>query len=276
MWTIDKRYVNDSNFVSQKTLLKPFDPTPADKQILNDKDPNFRVFNQTVSPFNDAFTSYHHKSVGGYHGAKLRRYQDIIDNHLTKGNMNVFNMLNTKYFISRTQDGMVYAQRNPAAMGNAWFVDEYLMVENADEEIAALDSINPATTAVIDKRFDQQLGNFTLQRDSLATIVFEEYKPNYLKYATFADTPQIAVFSEIYYDKGWNAYIDGKPSPHFRTDYILRGMIIPEGKHTVEFRFEPKTFQTAEKISLIFSVLVYVLLAAAAGMEIYKAVKSSE
>jgi hypothetical protein len=270
MWTIDKRYVNDDNFVYQRELLKPFALTQADEYILKDKDPNFRVFNQTVSPFNDATTSYNHKSIGGYHGAKLRRYQDIIDHHLSQGNMNVFNMLNTKYFISRTQEGAPFAQRNPGAMGNAWFVDDYRIVENADQEIAALDSINPATTAIIDQRFDKQLTGFTPQKDSLATIAFEEYQPNYLKYATSADTPQMAIFSEIYYDKGWNAYIDGQPSPHFRTNYILRGMVIPAGKHTIEFKFEPKTFQTAEKISLVFSVLVYLLLAAAAGWEVYR------
>jgi hypothetical protein len=246
MWTINKRYVNDSNFESQKSLLKPFALTPADKKILEDKDPNFRVFNQTVSPFNDATTSYHHKSIGGYHGAKLRRYQDIIDHHLSRGNMDVFNMLNTKYFISRSQDGPPFAQRNPDALGNAWFVDDYLMVENADKEIAALDSINPATTAIIDQRFDKQLEGFVFQKDSMASIIFEEYKPNYLRYATFANTPQMALFSEVYYDKGWNAYIDGKLSPHFRANYILRGMVVPEGDHTIEFRFEPKTFRIAE------------------------------
>ena len=276
MWTINKRYLNDDNFVSQKTSQNKFTMTAADEQILKDEDPNFRVFNQTVSPFNDATTSYHHKSIGGYHGAKLRRYQDVIDHHLSQGNIDVFNMLNTKYFISRTQDGIYFARPNPGAMGNAWFVDDYLIMENADEEIAALNTINPATTAVIDRRFDKQLENFTIQKDSLATIKFEEYQPNYLKYTTFSNTPQMAVFSEIYYDKGWNAYIDGTLSPHFRTDYILRGMVIPEGSHTVEFRFEPKTFQTAEKISLFFSLLVYVLLAAAVGFEVYKKFNGSK
>ncbi|MCL2511271.1 MAG: YfhO family protein [Bacteroidales bacterium] len=270
MWTINKRYVNDSHFVTQKALLNQFAPTPADKQILSDKDPNYRVFNQTVSPFNDATTSYHHKSVGGYHGAKLRRYQDVIDHHLLKGNMDVFNMLNTKYFIAAGQDGAPYAHYNRNALGNAWFVNEYVMVENADQEIVALGDFNPATTAIIDQRFNNQLENFTFQEDTLATIAFEEYQPNYLRYATSSNTPQMAVFSEVYYDKGWNAYIDGKPMPHFRTNYILRGMIIPEGAHIVEFKFEPKTFQTAEKISLIFSILVYLLLAFAVGREIYK------
>jgi uncharacterized membrane protein YfhO len=149
-------------------------------------------------------------------------------------------------------------------------------MENADEEIAALNEINPATTAIIDRRFDKQLENFTFQKDSLATIEFEEYQPNYLKYTTFSTTPQMAVFSEVYYDKGWNAYIDGTLTPHFRTNYILRGMVIPAGNHTVEFRFEPKTFQTAEKISLFFSILVYVLLAAAVGMEVYKKFKKQQ
>jgi hypothetical protein len=270
MWTINKRYVNDSNFVSQKSLQKPFEMTPADKQILQDKDPNFRVFNQTVSPFNDATTSYHHKSIGGYHGAKLRRYQDVIDHHLSKGNMNVFNMLNAKYFISKTQDGAPYAQRNPGALGNAWFVDNYFIVENADQEIAALDTINPATTAVIDQRFNKQLEGFAPQKDLLATIVFEEYKPNYLRYTTSSKTPQMAIFSEIYYEKGWNAYINGKLSPHFRANYILRGMVIPEGKHTIEFRFEPKTFIISEHISFAFSMLIYLFIALAVGYEIYR------
>jgi len=273
MWTINKRYVNDSHFVSQKALLNQFATTQADKQILADKDPNFRVFNQTVSPFNDATTSYHHKSIGGYHGAKLRRYQDVIDRHLSKGNMDVFNMLNTKYFISRPQDGAPYAQRNPGALGNAWFVDDYFIVENADEEIAALDTINPATTAVIDQRFEKQLDGFVVQKDSLASIVFEEYKPNYLRYTTISNIPQMAVFSEVYYDKGWNAYINGNLTPHFRANYILRGMIVPEGKQTIEFRFEPKTFRTGENVSLVFSVLVYLMLTAAAGYEVVRVYK---
>ena len=270
MWTIDKRYVNDSNFVPQKSLKKPFELTQADKQILEDKDPNFRVFNQTVSPFNDATTSYNHKSIGGYHGAKLRRYQDIIDHHLSKGNMNVYNMLNTKYFISRSQDETPIAQRNPNALGNAWFVDEYLMVENADQEIAALDSINPATTAVIDQRFDKQLEGFVFQKDSAAQIVFEEYKPNYLRYATDVNMPQMAVFSEVYYEKGWNAYIDGNLSPHFRANYILRGMVVPEGEHIIEFKFEPKTFRMGENMSFAFSMLVFAIIAAAIGYEIFR------
>ncbi|MCL2041612.1 MAG: YfhO family protein [Bacteroidales bacterium] len=270
MWTINKRYVNDSHFVSQKALKKPFELTRADKQILEDKDPNFRVFNQTVSPFNDATTSYNHKSIGGYHGAKLRRYQDIIDRHLSKGNMDVFNMLNAKYFISRTQDGTPMAQRNPEALGNAWFVDDYLMVENADEEIAALDSFNPATTAVIDQRFDKQLEGFVFQKDSAALIVFETYKPNHLKYTTIANTPQMAVFSEVYYDKGWNAYIDGKLVPHFRANYILRGMVVPEGEHVIEFKFEPRIFRMGEALSFTFSMLVFAMIAAAVSYSMIK------
>jgi hypothetical protein len=187
--------------------------------------------------------------------------------------MDVFNMLNTKYFIARSQDGPPYAQRNPGALGNAWFVDEYLIAENADKEIAALDTVNPAITAIIDQRFGKQLEGFSTQKDSLAFITFEEYKPNYLKYTAFSNTPQMAIFSEVYYDKGWNAYIDGKLSPHFRANYILRGMIVPEGEHTIEFRFEPKTFRTAEKTSFAFSILVYLMLTAAIGFEVFRAHK---
>ena len=264
MWTVNKRYLNNDNFASKRKVEKPYQASQADQQILNDKDPNFRVFNQTVSTFNDASTSYFHKSIGGYHGAKLKRYQELIENHIAKGNMAVLNMLNTKYFIS--QQGQV--QQNPGAMGNAWFVNNVNIVANADAEIAALNGFNPDSTAIVDTRFsDQIIDNLD---NSNATITLEEYKPNYLKYTSSSTKDGIAIFSEIYYDKGWNAYIDGKLKTHFRANYVLRGMQIPAGNHLVEFKFEPSTYKTGETVALASSVTLLLLLAFVSFKELRK------
>ena len=264
MWTVNKRYLNNDNFASKRKVEKPYQASQADQQILNDKDPNFRVFNQTVSTFNDASTSYFHKSIGGYHGAKLKRYQELIENHIAKGNMAVLNMLNTKYFIS--QQGQV--QQNPGAMGNAWFVNNVNIVANADAEIAALNGFNPDSIAIVDTRFsDQIIENLD---NSNATINLEEYKPNYLKYTSSSTKDGIAIFSEIYYDKGWNAYIDGELKPHFRANYVLRGMQIPAGNHLVEFKFEPSTYKTGETVALASSVTLLLLLAFVSFKELRK------
>jgi len=255
MWTVNKRYLNDDNFARKRKVEVPYQATQADQQILKDTDPNFRVFNQSVSTFNDASTSYFHKSIGGYHGAKLKRYQELIESHIAKGNMAVLNMLNTKYFI--TPKGQ--AQQNPGAMGNAWFVNTVNIVTNADAEIAALNGFNPSNTAIVDTRFSDQIIN-NLDNTS-ANITLTEYKPNYLKYNLNSTINGIAIFSEIYYDKGWNAYVDGKLSPHFRANYVLRGIRVPKGNHIIEFKFEPTTYKTGETISLASSIILLLLLA---------------
>ncbi|MBT5615379.1 MAG: YfhO family protein [Flavobacteriales bacterium] len=255
MWTINKRYLNDDNFVRKSKVETPYQPTQADNQILNDKDPNFRVYNQSVSTFNDASTSYFHKSIGGYHGAKLKRYQELIGNHISKGNMAVLNMLNTKYFINPKGQ----AQQNPGAMGNAWFINEINTVANADAEIASLNGFNPANTAIVDVRFSEQMIDGL---DNVGTsITLAEYKPNYLKYNSTSSKNGIAIFSEIYYDKGWNAYVDGELKPHFRANYVLRGMQIPAGTHVVEFKFEPAVYHVSERIALASSIILLLLLA---------------
>ena len=255
MWTVNKRYLNDDNFARKSKVQVPYKATAADQQILRDTDPNFRVFNQSVSTFNDASTSYFHKSIGGYHGAKLKRYQELIENHISKGNMAVLNMLNTKYFI--TPKGQ--AQQNPGAMGNAWFVNEINLVANADAEIAALDGFKPSNTAIVDTRFSEQIIDGL---DNIASsIVLTEYKPNYLKYNSNSTNDGIAIFSEIYYDKGWNAYVNGELKPHFRANYVLRGMKIPAGNHVVEFKFEPAVYHVSEQIALASSVVLLLLLA---------------
>lgn len=258
MWAVDRRYLNEDHFTAKRNTLNPFTPSTADEIILKDIDPNFRVFNQTVSPFNDASTSYFHKSIGGYHGAKLRRYQEVIDRCLSKGNMGVYNMLNTKYVIvPNPQNGNEpMAQINMQALGNAWFVDTFKMVNNADEEILALDSLNPATTAIVDKRFQDQLKGLEIRNDSTSGIKLTKYEPNNLEYKYKAASKQLAVFSEIYYPDGWQAYIDGNPAPHFRVNYILRAMVVPEGEHTIVFKFEPSIVTKAENISYASSAIM--------------------
>ena len=254
MWNINKRYLNDEHFVRKNKVKNPYKPTQADNFILKDKDPNFRVFNQSVSTFNDASTSYFHKSIGGYHGAKLKRYQELIEFHISRGNMRVLNMLNTKYFI--TQDGR--AQINPGALGNAWLIEDVKIVKNADEEIAALGNFDPSKTIIVDERFKDNLNK--IKFSSLGSIKLDSYQPNNLKYTTNLNDEGLAIFSEIYYKDGWNAYIDGVKTEHFRANYVLRAMKIPAGNHNIEFKFEPSVFISGERFSLASSISLILLL----------------
>ena len=265
MWTVNKRYLDNEDFKSKRKVAEPFSPSMADQQILADNDPNFRVFNTAVNTFNDASTSYYHKSIGGYHGAKLKRYQELIDAHISKGNMNVLNMLNTKYFIVANQNQKV-AQRNTGTLGNVWFVKEAQVVANADEELAALSTINTAEQAVVDTRYADLIPDFTM--DSLASIQLTDYKANHLIYTANCTQDQLAVFSEIFYDKGWNAYLNGELVPHFRANYVLRAMSIPAGNHQIEFKFEPTTYNTGERISFAGSAVLLLLLLGVAYTEL--------
>ena len=271
---IAHRYLNNDNFKKKSIVDNPYQPTAADALILKDVDMNFRVFNTTVNTFQEGHTSFFHKSIGGYHGAKLRRYQELIDHHLSEGNMDVLNMLNTKYFIVAGQNRMPEPELNMDALGNAWFVDEVKMVENADEEIDALTDFEPEKTAVVDKRFASNVEGFVYKADSSAKIELTAYQPNKLKYSFESATDQLTVFSEIYYDKGWNAYIDGKKSPYFRADYVLRAMVIPAGNHEIEFRFEPKVFAVGEKVAFASSLLLILMLLGLAGTGLWKFIKT--
>ena len=264
MWNVNKRYLNDDNFVRKNKVKIPYKPTQADNFILNDKDPNFRVFNSSVSTFNDASTSYFHKSIGGYHGAKLKRYQELIEFHISKGNMNVLNMLNTRYFISR--DGK--PQLNSAALGNAWFINNINLVLNADEEIDALKDFDPINTAIVDNRFS----NYIIPNldNSSSTIQLDIYKPNYLKYSSESTNDGIAIFSEIYYNKGWDAYIDGVKTDYFRANYVLRALNIPSGNHIIEFKFQPSVYSISENISLASSLILFILLFLISYKEYYR------
>lgn len=272
MWNVNKRYLNDAQFVPKSIQTTTFSKTPADELILQDTTLDYRVLNLTTSTFNENNTSYWHKSVGGYHPAKLRRYQEMIEHHIAPemqavysaiaragGKMDsvdaskfrVLNMLNTRYFILPAgQQGQTVPILNPYAYGNAWFVDQVQYVNNANEEIDALDTADPAVTAVVDSRFKDALkGLVESHRDSLSTIRLTSYTPNRLVYETDNSGDAVAVFSEIYYPDGWQVSIDGQPAPLGRADYILRALHIPAGKHTVEMRFDPQSLHVTEGIA---------------------------
>lgn len=268
LWSVDRRYLNDKSWEKAKTYeTANTTPNEADIEILKDKS-YYRVYDASQNPFTSAKASYFHHSIGGYHAAKLRRFQEVVEWYIAKNNMEVLNMLNAKYFIQQDQQtGKMIAIPNAEACGNAWFVKEVKMMENANEEIKTLGSINPRTTAIVDKRYADQLKGFTPSFDSANAITFDSYHPDKLTYSTNAKTPQLAVFSEMYYNdkKGWNAYIDGKKVSHFRCNYILRGMVIPAGSHKIEFRFEPSTLEKASTIALVSNAGMYLLLLVGLG-----------
>jgi len=274
LWQVDKRYLNDSDFEKKKAAAL-FEKTNVDAEILKDTDPNYRVYNNTTDFDKDAITAYYHKSIGGYHGAKMRRFQELIEWQLSKNNMDCYNMLNVKYIIVGDSTGQKFVQQNPAANGNAWFVSNTKIVANADEEIKALTGFNSKQLAVIDKRYENELASFKMNFDSSASIKLLTYAPNKLVYESNTNAAQLAVFSEIFYDKGWDAYVDGKLVPHFRADYVLRAMIVPEGKHTIEFKFEPKTVQKGQTIALASSATLYIGLVVLLGMYFYNKRKQS-
>lgn len=279
MVSLNKRYINNDNFVRAKQVEVPFQASTANMEILRDSDPDFRVLDLSVSTFNDASASYFHKSIGGYHGAKLQRYQDLIDLYIQPeimsfidvlqanptmamvdaalSKMQVVNMLNTKYFIINP-DGAPLP--NEYAFGEAWLVDNFIMVKNADEEIAALGQNDLRNVAIVDERFAEKVNGKSFQKDSSAVIRLKNYAPNELIYSTNSGKEQLAVFSEIYYDKGWNAYLDGQQVPYFRANYVLRAMAIPAGEHEIVFKFEPRIWVVGEKVSFASSLLLILLV----------------
>lgn len=280
MWGVDKRYLNDSNFVPDREAKNPYKASVADIEILKDKSIDYRVLNMAVGTFADASTSYFHQSIGGYHGAKMRRYQELADFQIDKEmdlirqrfpkiksqdgmdslflGLNSLNMLNTKYFIYSPEAAPVL---NKHALGSVWLVGKYKMVDNADQEIAALNSIDPAKEVVVEKKFQDQLSGVTLTNDSSAKIALTAYSPNKMTYHYQGNGNQLAVFSAIYYPKGWNAYIDGKIVSHFQADYVLRSMLLQKGNYDIVFKFEPASFLTGQKISFWCSLILLLLIA---------------
>jgi hypothetical protein len=280
LWMVDRRYLNSDNFENQSAFKKSFSPTAADSFIL--KDPSyFRVWNLSVSTFNDnSPTSYYHKSIGGYHGAKMKRYQELIDSALQK-DFKVFediagkaktveevlpafdrtyalNMLNTKYVIYNPGAIPIL---NPKALGNAWFVEKPEIVENPDSEISMTDRTDPSKVAVIDKRFNGLVTKSSYPPEEGDKIELISYKPNELVYKSSAKSEKLALFSDIYYPAGWKCQVDGKESKYFRADYVLRAMIVPGGDHEIRFSFKPSSYYTGNTVSLASSVILILLIA---------------
>ena len=254
---VDKRYVNDNFFTSARKVEKPFKATEIDKEILKDKG-YYRVANFSKDPMNDGSTSYFHKSIGGYHAAKPRRYEELYNFHIVNGNTQVINMLNTKYIIGTNEKGEQVLEKNRNANGNAWFVQELKFVSSANEEIKALDSLNTKNIAIIRDDYASDIkNNYVI--DSIATIKLTDYKVNSLSYQSNSTFNQFAVFSDMYYNEGWNAYIDGKLTNHMRVNYVLRGMEIPAGSNTIEFKFEPRIIKKGNTITLVSYALLFLI-----------------
>ncbi|MGB4774626.1 MAG: YfhO family protein [Daejeonella sp.] len=263
MWGVDRRYLNNENFVEKNVIAQQFKPREVDEMIMRDPDPNYRVFDLTISTFSNATPSYFHKTVGGYHAAKLKRFQEVIDRQFSNSiNEDVLDMLNTKYVITADEQAQSQkVQNRSSAAGNAWFVPHITYVKNADEEMKAINSFDPKKEAFVDEKFKSLIDPKKINYDEKASIKLSNYHPDHLTYEYSAGSDVLAVFSEIYYDKGWNAYVDGEKIPHFRADYILRAAQLPGGNHKLEFKFEPTSYYTGETISLIASVLLIAGLA---------------
>ena len=256
---VDRRYVDEEDFVQAKLVEEPFQKNGADMQILED-DGHYRVYDAAANAFNSGRASYYHNALGGYHAAKPGRMQDLFEFYISQGNIGILNMMNVRYIITQTKNGGPVAQRNPYANGDAWFVENVLPAENANEEIQLLDSLDTKKTAVINKEFLSKIPSQKIERDSTATIELFSYQPNHLVYEASTKSPQLAVFSEVYYPKGWSAYINGKPAEYFRANYVLRAMVIPAGNNKIEFKFEPKVIQTGSTISLMSSIIFLLIL----------------
>ncbi len=287
LWTVDRRYLNDRSFATKAENQEYISgKSMADEEILKDTGLDYRVLNLTVGPFDDASTSYYHKSIGGYHGAKLRRYVDLIDFHLRPeinilykdlssagtsdsslaklmARLQVLNMLNTKYFILPAgEDGSkAVPLKNSQANGNAWFVKSLKTVATPDSEIVTLGKINTRDMAVVNVKYKTEMGLKENYKGE-GGIQLISYEPNYLVYETNSTDEGFAVFSEIYYPFGWNAYVDGQLKPHLSVNYVLRGMPLPPGKHKVEFKFEPQTYKTGNSIALVGSILLLITVGA--------------
>ncbi len=284
LWTVDARYLNDKSFITKEQNMQSItSKTAADDEILKDSDINYRVLNLTVNTFNDAATSYYHKSIGGYHGAKLKKYAELIDFHIDNeiksfykdanksfasdsamkvlfGNLQILNMLNAKYFIlPGGENNAEIPLKNPMVNGNAWLVEKIVSVENANEEIISLGKINTKKEAVSQENFIKSLG-LKLNYSAKGVIKLISYQPNNLVYQSETSAEEFAVFSEIYYPKGWNAYIDGQLKEHASVNYVLRGLAIPAGKHKIEFKFEPVTYTNGNNIATIGSILLIITI----------------
>lgn len=264
---VDRRYVNNDNFVSARQVSNPFPEFSADKEVAKDQG-HYRVYDLTQNPFGSARASFFHNSLGGYHAAKPGRIQDLYDFYLEKGSLEVFNMFNVKYFFEQDEEGNTLASLNPDANGNAWFVKNSTFVETADEELLALDTLNTKEAAVVHQNYKSELNATSFVVDSTASIKLIDVKPNYLYYETENSNEGLAVFSELYYSQGWNVYINETQVEHFRANYALRALKVPEGFNKIEFKFEPEVVKKGSTIALASSVLLLLLLITGIGYAI--------
>ena len=259
MWPVDKRFFNDSNFVSPKQFKNQFTTLPYEKAIMADTDPHFRVLNLAANTFNDARTSYNFKSLGGYSAAKLRRYQDIIDVYLSNVNLSVVSMLNAKYIITQGEDGRETPMRNPGALGNAWYASSLSLASTPNDECSALGKVDLSSTIVVGDDFKQYVSGFKPAAEG-SSIRLTSYAPDVLTYQSQSTADGTVVFSEIYYPYGWKAYIDGKPAEIFRANYLLRAMNIPAGQHDIRMEFRPDSVRKGNTIATIFIVIMYAVI----------------
>jgi len=289
MWPVDKRYLNNDNFVTRRNAEANFKPSVADNAILADPG-EVRVLNLAApDPFSEGVTSYFHHSIGGYHGAKIRRYQDLISNSIGRDinilanklssatsladlegaftGLNSLNMLNTKYVIFNPETQPLV---NSEALGNAWYVDKYKIVNTPDEELAAINSFDPSNEAIINKVYESLLSGYTFSDDTLSSIELTDYRANRLLYSSSSATTQLAVFSEIYYPEGWKATINGEQLEIIRVNYVLRAAVIPPGENKIVFHFEPESYSTGNLVSMAGSILLILLLLLTVIIEVKK------
>lgn len=271
---VDKRYVNKEDFVSKRQMNEPFRQTAVDKQIAKDEG-NYRVYDPQEG-LNGARTSYFHKSIGGYHAAKPAGIQDLFDFHIYKGKVGVLNMLNVKYVVQQDEEGKSYPAVNPDANGNAWFIKKLVPVTTANEEIQGLETLDNKNEAIFNTSNFPNINRFTFQTDSTTTIQLKDYKLNHLTYISKNENAGVAVFSEMYYGNGWNAYIDGVLTDHFKVDYVLRALKIPEGEHKIEFKFEPKVVKDGSTIALASSSLLGFLIILGIGFTFWRSRKKEK
>ncbi|MEY3678352.1 MAG: hypothetical protein RI924_493 [Bacteroidota bacterium] len=258
LWSVDRRYLNNQNFVESSVLKQQFEAREVDQFILKDTSLGYRVLDLSIPTFSSANASYFHKTVGGYHAAKLKRYQEVLDKQFNNSiNEDVLDMLNTKYVILNDPQSQSQKMQNRAsACGNAWFVPNVTFVKDADEEMTAISSFNPRAEAFISDEFKSLIDSKKVGFDPNGMIKLLNYRPDHLTYEYSTGKDMVAVFSEIWYDKGWKAYVDGEEIPHFRANYILRAAALPGGNHKLEFKFEPASYYTGEWISLFASILL--------------------
>ena len=273
MWPVDRRYFNDDNFVSVTRKADPFEMQPYEQAILQDQDPHFRVYNLCNSPFNEARTSYYLKSIGGYHAAKLRRYQDLISAHLAEMHMPVINMLNAKYLVVPGEGGSPQPQLNPGALGNAWFVSDILVADGAQAESDALMEVDLARTAVVGADFAASVPDLHPGIAPDASVALTKFHPRFIDYTYSSSTPGTLVFSEIYYPYGWKATIDGTPVEHFRADYTLRALNVPAGTHAIHFEFDPDSVRKGDTVATVCILLMYLVMAGFIAAAVVRRVK---